>query len=84
MADPSLPLLEDAAQKLAPFLKEIVFIGGVTLGLLITDEVKFHVVGQHSADGVEVSGLEPLDILSQPDAHNIGQHRERDVRGFHA
>ena len=38
MPDPNLPLLEDAARKLAPFLEEIVFVGGVTLGLLITDE----------------------------------------------
>jgi hypothetical protein len=38
MSDPSLPLLEDAVRKLAPFLDEMVFVGGVTLGLLITDE----------------------------------------------
>jgi hypothetical protein len=38
MADPNLPLLEDAVRKLAPFLDEIVFVGGVTLGLLITDK----------------------------------------------
>ncbi|HEY4382654.1 MAG TPA: hypothetical protein VGN01_20085 [Acidobacteriaceae bacterium] len=38
MPDPNLPLLEDAVRKLAPFLNEIVFVGGITLGLLITDE----------------------------------------------
>jgi len=38
MADPNLPLLEDALHKLVPFLDEIVFVGGVMLGLLITDE----------------------------------------------
>jgi hypothetical protein len=38
MPDPNLPLLEDAVHKLAPFLDEIVFVGGVTLGLLITDK----------------------------------------------
>jgi hypothetical protein len=37
MADPNLRLLEQAAVRLAPFLGEIVFVGGVTLGLLITD-----------------------------------------------
>lgn len=37
MLDPNLLLLQDAAGKLAPFLNEIVFVGGVTLGLLITD-----------------------------------------------
>ena len=38
MPDPNLPLLEDAARKLETFLEEIVFVGGVTLGLLITDQ----------------------------------------------
>jgi hypothetical protein len=38
MRDPNLRLLEEAATKLAPFLDEIVFVGGVTLGLLITDK----------------------------------------------
>jgi predicted nucleotidyltransferase len=38
MPDPNLRLLEEAATKLAPFLEEIVFVGGVTLGLLITDK----------------------------------------------
>ncbi len=37
MPDPNLSLLEDAVQKLAPFLEEIVFVGGIALGLLITD-----------------------------------------------
>ena len=34
MTHPNLPLLEDAVRKLAPFLDEIVFVGG----LLITDQ----------------------------------------------
>ena len=38
MPDPNLPLLENAAYKLSPFLEEVVFVGGVTLGLLITDQ----------------------------------------------
>jgi hypothetical protein len=38
MADANLRLLEEAAGRLAPFLPEIVFVGGVTLGLLITDK----------------------------------------------
>jgi hypothetical protein len=37
MADPNLALLQDAARKLASFLDEVVFVGGVTLGLLIDD-----------------------------------------------
>ena len=50
MPDPNLPLLEDAAQKLAPFLDEIVFVGGVTLGLLITDEGAAPVRGTNDVD----------------------------------
>ena len=38
MPDPNLPMLEDAARKLASFLEEIVFVGGSMLGILITDE----------------------------------------------
>jgi hypothetical protein len=38
MPDPNLRLLEEAAARLASFLPEIVFVGGVTLGLLITDK----------------------------------------------
>ena len=45
MPDPNLPLLEDAVRKLAPFVDEIVFVGGVTLGRLITDEAAAPVRG---------------------------------------
>jgi hypothetical protein len=38
MVDPNLRLLEEASTRLASFLPEIVFVGGVTLGLLITDK----------------------------------------------
>jgi hypothetical protein len=37
MPDPNRALLHEAAEKLAPLLDEIVFLGGVTLGLFITD-----------------------------------------------
>ncbi|BDC52429.1 hypothetical protein F183_A47440 [Bryobacterales bacterium F-183] len=37
MRDPNLVLLGEAAGKLRPLLDEIVFVGGATLGLLITD-----------------------------------------------
>jgi predicted nucleotidyltransferase len=50
MPDPNLPLLEDAARKLAPFLDEIVFVGGVTLGLLITDEAAAPIRGTTDVD----------------------------------
>ena len=50
MPDPNLPLLEDAVCKLAPFLDEIVFVGGVTLGLLITDAASAPIRGTTDVD----------------------------------
>ena len=50
MPDPNLPLLRDAVRKLAPFLDEIVFVGGVTLGLLITDEAAAPIRGTTDVD----------------------------------
>jgi predicted nucleotidyltransferase len=38
MADPNLQLLVDAARLLIPLLNELVFVGGSTTGLLITDK----------------------------------------------
>jgi hypothetical protein len=51
MPDPNLRLLEEAATKLGPFLREIVFVGGVTLGLLITDKAAAPI---RSTDDVDV------------------------------
>jgi hypothetical protein len=51
MPDPNLRLLEEAASKLGPFLREIVFVGGVTLGLLITDKAAAPI---RSTDDVDV------------------------------
>ncbi len=48
--DPNLPLLEDAVRKLAPFMDEIVFVGGVTLGLLITDKAAAPIRGTNDVD----------------------------------
>jgi len=50
MPDPNLSLLEDAVRKLAPFLDEIVFVGGVILGLLITDEAAAPIRGTTDVD----------------------------------
>jgi hypothetical protein len=50
MPDPNLPLLEDAVRKLVPFLDEIVFVGGVTLGLLITDQAAAPIRGTNDVD----------------------------------
>ena len=50
MPDPNLPLLEDAVRKLASFLDEIVFVGGVTLGMLITDAAAAPIRGTTDVD----------------------------------
>lgn len=50
MPDPNLELLQDAARKLTPFLDEIVFVGGATLGLLITDKAAAPVRGTTDVD----------------------------------
>jgi hypothetical protein len=50
MPDPNLPLLEDAVHKLASFLDEIVFVGGITLGLLITDKAAAPIRGTNDVD----------------------------------
>jgi hypothetical protein len=50
MSNPNLPLLEYAASRLTPFLDEIVFVGGVTLGLLITDDAAAPIRGTDDVD----------------------------------
>lgn len=50
MTDPNLPLLEEAVHKLSPFLNEIVFVGGITLGLLITDQAAAPIRGTNDVD----------------------------------
>ena len=50
MHDPNLPLLEDEVHKLAPFRDEIVFVGGITLGLLITDKAAAPIRGTNDVD----------------------------------
>lgn len=56
MPDPNLPMLEDAVRKLASFLHEIVFVGGVTLGLLITDEAAAPIRGTTDVDVIAEIG----------------------------
>jgi hypothetical protein len=50
MPDPNLAMPEDAVHKLTPFLDEIVFVGGVTLGLLITDKAAAPIRGTNDVD----------------------------------
>src|ERR1700677_6852 len=60
MTDPNLRLLEEAAIKLGPFLGELVFVGGVSLGLLITVQAAAPI---RSTDDVDVIA----EILSYVD-----------------
>lgn len=66
MSDPNLPLLEEAAAKLKPFLAEIVFVGGVTLGLLVTDSAGAAIRGTNDVDVV-------AEILTYPDYIAFGE-----------
>ena len=60
MPDPNLPLLEEAAQKLIPFLDEIVFVGGVMLGLLITDQGAAPIRGTNDVDVIAAETVIPI------------------------
>ena len=55
MPDPNFALLQEAATKLGPLLNEVVFFGGVTLGLLITDDATPPIRGTLDVD-VTVEG----------------------------
>jgi hypothetical protein len=67
MPDPNLPMLEDALRKLAPFLDEIVFVGGVTLGLLITDDAAAPIRGTTDVDVIaEILTSQPRLIRPRP------------------
>ena len=63
MPDPNLRLLEEVATKLDPFLREIVFVGGVTLGLLITDKAAAPI---RSTDDVDVPSGRAIRVITAP------------------
>jgi hypothetical protein len=66
VSDPNLPLLESAAQKLKPFLEEIAFVGGITLGLLITDTGAAPIRGTKDVDVIaEITTISDYLIFSQ-------------------
>lgn len=52
MANPNLQLLVDAAKLLKPILGELVFVGGCTTGLLITDEAAADVRPTYDVDAI--------------------------------
>jgi predicted nucleotidyltransferase len=52
MANPNLDLLKIAAKRLTPLLNELVFVGGCTTGLLITDEAAADVRTTKDVDAI--------------------------------
>jgi len=70
MPDPSSSLLEDAVHKLAPFLDEIVFVGGITLGLLITDKAAAPIRGTN-----DVSPRDLRDYLAEAASALLAESR---------
>src|ERR1700689_996959 len=63
MTDPNLPILENAVRKLAPFLDEIVFVGGVTLGQLIADAAAAPIAWRR-VDSFAKSWIDWLDCIA--------------------
>lgn len=52
MKNPNLDLIRAAAERLRPLLKEMVFVGGCTTGLLITDQAAAPVRGTNDVDAI--------------------------------
>jgi hypothetical protein len=52
MANPNFKLLVDAAKLLKPILRELVFVGGCTTGLLITDKAAADVRSTYDVDAI--------------------------------
>lgn len=52
MASPNLQLLTEAARLLRPLLQELVFVGGSTTSLLITDQAAAHVRPTYDVDAI--------------------------------
>ena len=52
MANPNLELLVDAAKLLKPILGELVFVGGCTTALLITDKAAADVRPTYDVDAI--------------------------------
>ncbi|MGA3264237.1 MAG: hypothetical protein ABSC47_09355 [Terracidiphilus sp.] len=50
MPDPNFAMLQQAAIKLGPLVNDVVFIGGVTLGLLISDDAAAPIRGTRDVD----------------------------------
>lgn len=66
MANPNLDLLRKAANLLRPLLDELVFVGGCTTGLLITDEAAADVRPTYDVDVIaEISSYADYTVFSE-------------------
>ena len=66
MADPNLRLLEEAAKLLEPVLDELVFVGGCTTGLLISDEGAAGVRSTFDVDAIaEITSYADYIVFSE-------------------
>jgi hypothetical protein len=65
-SDPNFPLLQNAVDKLKPFLEELVFGGGTTLGLLITDPAAAPIRGTMDVDVIaEIATITDYLVFSE-------------------
>jgi len=65
-SDPNFPLLQNAVDKLKPFLEELVFVGGTTLGLLITDQAAAPIRGTIDVDVIaEIATITDYLVFSE-------------------
>ena len=66
MADPNLRLLEEAAKLLEPVLDELVFVGGCTTGLFISDEGAAGVRSTFDVDAIaEITSYADYIVFSE-------------------
>ena len=52
MTNPNLALLEEAVELLEPLLNELVFAGGCTTGLLVTDPAATRIRSTYDVDAI--------------------------------
>jgi hypothetical protein len=65
-SDQNFPLLQNAVDKLKPFLEELVFVGGTTLGLLITDQAAAPIRGTIDVDVIaEIATITDYLVFSE-------------------
>ena len=76
MTNPNLALLEKAVELLEPLLNELVFAGGCTTGLLVTDPAATHIRSTYDVDAItEVTSYAQYATLSER-LRELGLHED--------